>query len=97
MRSPFSLGYRVDESGNRKQSLSVDVETPTSTAQTIITQLHAQPLNINILSWKKSTIEDILAGLRSGRIHVASRPQGSCHYSLLVFHWLAGNIADLAI
>jgi len=57
---------------------SVECQTPSSTAQTIIAQLHAQPLNINILSWKKSTIEDILAGLRTGRIRIGSRAQGQC-------------------
>ncbi|PVG00659.1 hypothetical protein CPB86DRAFT_182118 [Serendipita vermifera] len=45
-------------------------------AASIVAILHAQPLNINILSWKKQTIEEILALLRQGKIRVAPRPQG---------------------
>ena len=52
--------------------MSVDAE---EVAQTLIAQLHAQPLNINILSWKKQTIEYILDGLEKRRIRILSRPE----------------------
>ena len=43
---------------------------------TDVNQLHAHPLNINILSWKKGTIEDILDRVKDGRIRILDRPQG---------------------
>jgi hypothetical protein len=43
---------------------------------TDVKHLHAHPLNINILSWKKGTIEDILARVKDGRIRILDRPQG---------------------
>ena len=52
--------------------MSVDAD---EVAQTLIAQLHAQPLNINILSWKKQTIEYILDGLEKRRIRILPRPE----------------------
>ena len=48
---------------------------------TDVNQLHAHPLNINILSWKKGTIEDILDRVRDGRIRILDRPQGEISLS----------------
>ncbi|KAG8769654.1 hypothetical protein FRC15_004466, partial [Serendipita sp. 397] len=42
--------------------------------QSSIARLHSQPLSINILSWKKSTIEEILRGIESGAIRVCPTP-----------------------
>ncbi|KAG9042771.1 hypothetical protein FS842_002079, partial [Serendipita sp. 407] len=44
--------------------------------QSSIARLHSQPLSINILSWKKSTIEEILRGIESGAIRVCPTPSG---------------------
>ncbi|CAG7851131.1 SubName: Full=Uncharacterized protein {ECO:0000313/EMBL:CCA75239.1} [Serendipita indica DSM 11827] len=44
--------------------------TPSATPQHLIAVLHAAPLNINILSWKKSTIEHLLDLLKTRQIRV---------------------------
>lgn len=61
-----------EEEPEEQEELAIDPDV----VHTLIAQLHAQPLNINILSWKKQTIEHILDGLDRNRIRVASRPQG---------------------
>lgn len=65
-----------DPNDNNEEMTTVDVFTANpALVHTLIAQLHAQPLNINILSWKKQTIERILDGLDKHRIRVAPRPQ----------------------
>ena len=72
--SGASFTSTSSSSGTRQDSQGLNLDP--SLIPTLISQLHAQPLNINILSWKKQTIEHILDGLDKARIRVASRPQG---------------------
>jgi hypothetical protein len=68
----------IPTAGGGVTGVAAEAHIPISSldAASIVAILHAQPLNINILSWKKQTIEEILALLRQGKIRVAPRPQG---------------------